>query len=300
MKSVLSSKLLLPILFVCVYLGPAWAEHDHHDAPDVLGFDLTKGWLDPAVHSHFSRRGTPMIHSFRVEPAFTRRDLLLDYNFRNTAEGSEQEIEAELEWALSRRLGLVLEVPYVFLDPDDEGAVDGFGNFAISPRLLLAEYERFLLAFGLEIESPTGSRATGIAENEVALAPSLSVWADLGTWWAANAQSGVEYLCESDESELFVRASLIHTLAPSQASRDSHAEHEHGHGLHSGLLSLLVEIDTTIGLSGDEEGDTEVEGIVGAYYGLSETVDLRAGYQFPFSSSEELNSGLIAGLIHHF
>lgn len=300
MKSVLLPRFLPLILFVCVCLSPARAEHDHHEAPDVLGFDLTKGWLDPPIHSHFSRRGTPMIHSFRVEPAFTRRDLLLDYGFRSVAEGTEQEIEAELEWALTRRLGLVLEVPYVFLDLDGQGAVDGFGNVAISPRLLLGEYERFLLAFGLEIETPTGTRANDIAANEVALAPSLSVWADLGGWWAANAQSGVEYACESDESELFVRASLIHTLAPDRASRQSHAEHEHDHGLHPGLLSLLLEIDAVVGLSGEEEGDTQVEGIVGAYYGFAEKTDLRVGYQFPFSSSEELHSGLTAGLILHF
>jgi hypothetical protein len=290
--------LLLSILGFCS--GQAWAEHDHHESPDLLGFDLTRGWHDPAVHSHFSPCGTPMIHSFRVEPAFTRRDLLIDYGYRNEAEASEQEIEVELEWALTRRLGLVLEVPYVFLDPDGAGDVDGFGNFAISPRVLLAEYHRFLLAFGLEIESPTGSRSTGIAENEVALAPSLAVWADLGGWWAANAQTGVEYLCESDESELFVRASLIHTFAPDQASRQSHAEHEHGHGLHPGLLSLVLEIETVVGLTGEADGDAEVEGIIGAYYGLAEKVDIRAGYQFPFTSSEELNSGLIGGLIYHF
>jgi len=241
-----------------------------------------------------------MIHSFRVEPAFTRRDLLIDYGFRNEAEGNEQEIEVELEWALTRRLGIILEVPYVSLDPDDAGKADGFGNFAISPRVLLAEYERFLLAFGLEIESPTGSRSSGIAENEVALAPSLSAWADLGGWWAANAQSGVEYTCESDQSELFVRASLIHTFAPDRASRDSHAEHAHAHGLHPGLFSLVLEIDTTVGLSGDDDGDTEVEGIIGAYYGFSEKLDLRIAYQFPFSHSEQLNSGAVAGLIHHF
>jgi hypothetical protein len=300
MNSIPASRAILLALIILVFSGPARADHDDHEAPDLLGFDLTKGWHDPAVHSHFSRCGTPMIHSFRVEPAFTRRDLLIDYGFRNEAEGNEQEIEVELEWALTRRLGLVLEVPYVFLDPDDAGRTDGFGNFAISPRVLLAEYQRFLLAFGLEIESPTGSRSSDIAENEVALAPSLSAWVDLGGWWAANAQSGVEYTCESDQSELFVRASLIRTFVPAGVHPDNCANHVHGHGLHPGLLSLVMEIETTVGLSGDEDGDTEVEGIVGAYYGFSEKLDLRIAYQFPFSHSEQLNSGAIAGLIHHF
>jgi hypothetical protein len=36
------------------------------------------------------------------------------------------------------------------------------------------------------------------------------------------------------------------------------------------------------------------------FYGFSEKLDLRIAYQFPFSRSEELNSGLTTGLLYHF
>ncbi|UCD50286.1 MAG: hypothetical protein JSW27_22500, partial [Phycisphaerales bacterium] len=231
-----------------------------------------------------------------------RRDFLVDYSFSRKRGEDEHEIEAELEWALTRRLGFVVEMPYASVDPDDEGAVDGFGDLAVSPRLLLAEYERFLLAFALEVETPTGSTRGDLGSGQVALAPSFSTWIDLGHWWAANTQCGLEHALESNESELFFRASVIHTLAPDadhDAAETDH-DHDHAHGLEPGLLSLILEIDMALALSGPEDGDIEAEGIAGLYCGLSERADLRLGYVFPLSTSQALYSGLTAGVLWHF
>ncbi len=299
MKSMLKFALSL-VVALSVFPRMVGAEESHHDASEVLGFNLTDGWFDPAGHTHFSRRGTPMIHSFRLEPAFTRRDVILDYCFSRKRGEHEHEIEAELEWAFTRRLGLVVEMPYAFVNPADEGAVDGFGDLAVSPRFLLAEYERFLLAFALEVETPTGSSNRGLGSGEVALAPSFSAWFDLDHWWTANTQCGVEHALESNDSELFFRASLIHTLA-SRADHDSEeADHDHAHGLEPGLLSLILEVDMALALSGADDGDIEAEGIAGLYCGLSERADLRLGYVFPLSTSQDLYSGLTAGLLWHF
>jgi hypothetical protein len=291
---------LLLVLVGSVCTSPVLAGDSHGHAPDVFGFDLAQGWFDPAVHSHLSRRGTPFIHPFRVEPAFTRRDVLLDYSFRSADGEDEHEIEAELEWAFTRRLGLVLEIPYLFVDSDGEPSADGFGNLAVSPRLLLAEYERFLLAFSFEVEIPTGDSDAGLAEDEAAVAPSVSTWIDLGDWWAANAQSGIEHATESGDSELFIRAALIRTLTSREEHHDS-GDHDHeAHGLPLGSLSLILEADLAVDLSGEEDGDWLAEGIVGAYYGLGHNLDVRAGYQFPLSASQELNGGVTCGLIWHF
>jgi hypothetical protein len=278
---------------------PAWAQESHDHDSEPLGFTLKGGWLSPSVHSHLSPRGTPYIHSFRVEPAFTRRDLLIDYNFRRVVGQDEHEIEAELEWALSRRLGLIFEVPYTCLR-DDDGSVSGFGNLAVSPRVLLVESETFLLAFNFEVESPTGNSNRGLAADEVALAPSLSTWIDLGRWWTVNAQAGVEQGLESHDSELFLRASLGHTLAMRDGHRNHRAEDHARHGLPPGFLSLILETDLAVGLAGDQDGDWLAEGIVGLYYGLWENVDVRAAYVFPLSESQELHSGLTAGFLWHF
>jgi hypothetical protein len=291
---------LFLVLAACIYPIPVRAEETHSESTNVFRFDLDKGWLDPPVHSHFSKGGTPLIHSFRTEPAFTRRDFLLDYSFNNERESNEQEIEAEIEWPLSRRLGLVFEVPYVSVDSDDDRSADGFGNFAVSPRLLLAEYKRFLLAFGLEIETTTGETNGGIAEDEVSLAPSFSTWVDLGNWWTAQAQSGLEYPVESSDARFFFRSALIHTFKSNDIHDSGHAKHNHHDGLSPGLFSVILEADLALGLSGPEDGIWFAEGIVGVSFDLWDNADMRIGYQFPLSSSQELYSGAIFGLIYHF
>ena len=295
-----ASTALFLVLTACIWSNSARAEELHTEPPAVFGFSMDEGWLDPPVHSHFSPRGTPMIHSFRAEPAFTRRDVLFDYNPRSETGLRKQEIGAEVEWPLSRRLGLIFEVPYVFVDSDGGGTTDGFGNLAVSPRLLLAEYERFLMAFNLEVETTTGTTKGGIAEDEVALAPSFSTWIDLGGWWTVNAQSGLEYPVQSSDTELFFRSALIHTFGYEDFRDGSHTHHEHGDELSPGHLSVILEADLAVGLSGEEDGDWLAEGIVGVSVGLWDNADMRIGYQFPLSRSQDLNNGVTGGLIWHF
>ncbi|MHC4098216.1 MAG: hypothetical protein ACYSU3_19435 [Planctomycetota bacterium] len=267
---------LFLFLAACVCPSTIQAEETHSESSDVFGFDLDRGWLEPPVHSHFSKGGTPLIHSFRTEPAFTRRDFLLDYSFRNEKRRNEQEIEAEIEWPFSRRFGLIFEIPYVSVDTEDDGSVDGFGNFAVSPRLLLAE------------------------EDEVALSPSFSTWVDLGNWWTVSAQSGFEYPVESSDTQFFFRSALIHTFPSNDIHDSSHTNQNHHDGLSPGLLSLILEADLALGLSGPEDGDWLAEGIVGISFDLWENTDMRLGYQFPLSTSQELNSGITLGMIYHF
>jgi hypothetical protein len=300
MKRSFASTVLLLVFMACAGSNLGRAEELHHERPAVFGFDLKEGWFDPPVHSHRSALGTPMIHPFRTEPAFTQRDVILDYSTRSQAGQREQEIAAEVEWPLSRRLGLIFETPYVFLDPDDGGSIDGFGNLAISPRVLLVETERFLLASALEIETTAGDTATGIAEDEVALAPSFSTWIDLGGWWALNSQLGLEYPVESHDAELFIRSALIHTFRSGDTHDVAHTHDDHAHGLSAGLVvSAILEVDLAVGLSGEGDGDWFAEGIVGMLVNLSDNADVRVGYEFPLSTRQDLNNGFTGGLLWH-
>jgi hypothetical protein len=276
----------------------AVAEERHLDSTEVLGLDLSRGWLDKHSHSHFSPMGTPLIHPFRIEPAFSNHDLLVDYSFYSKSDEHEHEIETEVEWPLTRRLALIAEVPYAFVDPEEDSSFNGIGDMGFGSRILLGEYERLLLAFNLEIETPTGDSDKGLGRGETAIAPSFSTWFDLDKGWAGHLQLGSEHEVSSSENELFFRAALVHTLT----SGDYHGnEHDaHIHGLPPGLLSLIVEIDGAVDIAADDSGHTETEGIFGIHYSIYEHTDLRLGYVFPFSKSQELNGGFTFGLIRHF
>ncbi len=297
-KSAIFSRSLLLILIAWLVATPAMAREHHSDSRDVFGSDLTTGWFDKPVHSHFSPLGTPLVHPFRIEPAFTNRDLLVDYNSYHRSGENEHEIETELEWTLTRRLALIFEVPYAFVDPKDGSSVSGIGDIGIGSRILLTEHEKALLAFNLEIETPTGDSDKGLGRGETVIAPSLSAWVDLDNWWSWHLQVGTEHEVSSSENELFFRAALIHSLIPDDYHDSDHEGHIHG--LPPGLLSFILEIDGTVDIAAEDSGHMETEGIFGVLYSISEHTDLRFGYVFPFSKSQELNRGFTYGLIWHF
>jgi hypothetical protein len=287
---------LLLTLSIRPCTAPLMAGEPNFHSRDVFG-SMTAGWLDKPVHSHFSPLGTPLIHPFRTEPAFTNRDLLVDYQYLRKSDEKENEFEIELEWTLTRRLALLFEIPYANINPGQGDTVNGIGDIGIGSRILLTEYEKALLAFALEIETPTGDTDKALGRGETAIEPSFSAWLDLDNFWTASAQLGTEHEVSSSENELFFRAALIHSLNTNSLG----AEYDdHTHGLPPGLLSFILEVDGTVDIAAEDSGHVDTEGIFGFLYSISEHADLRVGYVFPFSKSQELNSGFTCGLIYHF
>ena len=263
--------------------------HDHAQDTDGGG----GGFLEPFEHIHFSPRGTPIVHSFGIEPAFTGRDLFGDYRFRSGDEGTEHEFEFELEWAFTRRLGVIVEIPYGFEDEDGEKAVNGFGDLAIVPRAILLERDRFMLTSQIEIVAPTGTNGLG---GETAIAPGLASWFDLGDWWTLNTQIAVEHIFDEDATEFLFGFGLVKTLGRADYSKSD----SHGHDSAAGLFNLHLEITGSVGLSGEDEGVFDAESLLGFSYGISSNMDVRVGYEFPLSSPNDFNGGLVTGFVWHF
>lgn len=306
----MSSHLTLAGMLVAALAFPivrAGEEHDHahhdHDHGIVeterACFDLTTGWFAPWEHEHF-RNGVPLIHNFGLEPAFLGRELFADYVYASLEEGEEHEIELELEWALTRRIGMVLEQGYVFESPDGEADVDGWGDFAVVPRFVLADCDRCIISANLEVVAPTGSDEIGAGE-EWRLAPFLTTWCDLGNWWSLTTQSGLEFALDSDETEFFFGVGLAKALRIFEPAGGPD-DHGHGHEVPLGILSVLAELTGDAVVDGDpgEEGVFSLNGLVGVNYGTTSTWDVRAGYLFPLNAHSELEGGLTLGFIRRF
>lgn len=262
----------------------------------------TASFTEPFEHIHFTTRSTPIIHPFGIEPAFTGRDFFLDYSHREGNGVTEQEIEVELEYAFTKRLGIIVEVPYIFEDEENVGSASGFGDLAIVPRALLIDSDRFLLTAQLETGLPTGSSTFG---GETSLAPGIAMWNDLGNWFALNSNIAVEHGFDSDETELEFGFGLVKSFGdkPNLSVSDDHHGHNHDHGSHQtahGLLNLHLEITGSTPLNGEDKGDFELEGLVGISYGILPEMDIRLGYLFPISTPEEFDHGFTTGLIYHF
>lgn len=259
----------------------------------------SSGYLAPFEHIHFSERGTPIIHSFGIEPAFTGRDLFIDHTFIDGDGFTEHETELELEWAFTKRLGVIVEVPYIWEDEEGVGSSSGFGDLAIVPRALLIERERFLLTAQIETVLPTGSSAFG---GETAIAPGISIWNDLGNWFTLNSNIAVEHGFDTDETELVFGFGLVKSFGETPSIHTGHA-HDHGDHNHpsaAGLLHLHLEFTGSTPLNGDDKGDFETEGLIGVSYGITPEMDVRLGYLFPISTPKDFDHGLTGGFIFHF
>ena len=193
------------------------------------------GFLAPFEHLHFSPSGTPIIHSFGVEPAFTGRDLFLDYTWREGNGVTEHEAEIELEWAFTKRLGIIVEVPYIYEDEENAGSAKGFGDLAIVPRALLIDSDCFLLTAQVETILPTGSSSFG---GETAIAPGIAMWNDLGNWFTLNSNVAIEHGFDTDETEFIFGLGLVKSFG-----EKAHTGHDHDH--HHTAAGLASSISTS-------------------------------------------------------
>ncbi len=251
------------------------------------------GFLAPFTHIHASPNGTPYVHSFGIEPAFTGRDLFLDHTYIKGDGFTEHETEIELEWAFTRRLGVIVEMPYVWEDEEGVASSSGFGDLAIVPRALLIGSDRFLLTAQAEIVLPTGSSRFG---GETAIAPGIAMWNDLGNNFTLNSIVSVEHVFDEDETELVYGLGLVKSFGESHVGHD----HAHSHGSRTGMLHLHLEVTGNTPLKDEEKGDINLEGLVGVTYGIAQNFDVRAGYKFPITSPKEFDHGFTTGMIFHF
>lgn len=256
-------------------------------------------WFDPWEHAHF-REGTPLEHHFDLEPAFLCRDLIVDYSGLTFAEESEHEFELELEWALSNRIGFIIEQPYIISDPDTGSESRGLGDLAVVPRVVIADRGPWVVAANLEMVAPTGNRSVGAGEHWH-FAPFINTWCDLGNWWTFSGQAGFEFAPDSGEKEFFFALGVAKSL---RVWDEAYGEDDHGHRheRHGGILTMMAELSGAAVVEGDpaEEGVYELEGLVGLSLGVIEGLDLRMAYRFPLNGNSELEKGLTIGAIHHF
>lgn len=285
------------ILTISLCLSASTFAGDIHESPSTSDH----GYFAPFVHLHESSNGTPYIHSFGIEPAFTGRDLFLDHTFTDGKGFTEHESEIELEWAFTNRLGVILEVPYIYEDEDGLPNKSGFGDLAIVPRVLLIERDDFLLTAQVETVLPTGSNRFG---NETAIAPGIATWHDLGNWFTLNTQTAIEHNFNSDETELIYGFGLVKSFGkPSTPHHDHHDHHAgHDHSSHSGStpLHLHAEITGSTPLNGNDEGSVNLNGLLGVTYQFNSKLDIRFGYQFPITSPNDYDHRFTTGVILHF
>jgi hypothetical protein len=244
-------------------------EHDHAHAgveQEPFGWSLAKGWTEKWHHTHRSVRNTPMVHGVLTEPAFLCRDLFLTYERGD----SEAALEAELEFALSRRLGLIVEGGYEWSDDEGNGAADS----ALGLRALWGDTARLLFATSLEVEIPTGNGEWGAGFIGHA-------WIDVGWWTTLQLELGVERFPSVNETAFPWGVSVIKSFDLGAGKRRV-----------GQVLSILAEAAGET----DRDGETEGQWFAGVSYDTGNFGEFRGGFTRSFAGE----NGFILGVIVHF
>ena len=261
--------------------------------------NFSEGWLSPWEHNHFSENNVPYVHLFNLEPAFLDRDIFLDYKINNLKDGKEIELEFEAEWALTNRIGLIFELPYIFLEEDHLDDEEGLGDFALGTRFLLLSDEDSILSFNLGFSFPSGKNSQGLSEDEYSLNYSFSYWTGIYQNLALNVQIGAEHGLESEEVNLNYNAALSYSVMTfAKSSHNIQDGHNHdGSHFSPGMINLILEYS---GSSNWEEGESVSEILLGATYLLTSSWELRVAYSIPLQKYNELQDSIILSAVYHF
>ncbi|MHA3774955.1 hypothetical protein ACXR0O_25835 [Verrucomicrobiota bacterium sgz303538] len=298
--------------------SPLIAKEDE-PSPPSLGLSLLKGWTEPWVESDRITNGTVFVDPFTIESADLGRDLNLDLVYvRGLATRRSWAINAQLEWAFSRRFSIELETSYQFLRRKRGDQVDGFQDSEVTPRFLLVESPHFFATLNARLRFPSGRQAAGLGDGQISTLPSLTAWTDLGAGFSLTVQAGLEHGFKLHNTALTYGAALmwsVHTRHPaahfSKDSKDSKDEREKDTS--SGLLTFSAECNCrTVVHSGrqqPEDEETEAgeddatnsgQAVFGVTYSLTEDLNVRAGYAIPVFRPKGFENGVILGIVLDF
>ncbi len=166
---------------------------------------FTEGWNQPFVFSPPSDSGALRQEWINAANGVFYRQSVLNYNFRDqaTSAGNRNIGTFTIFAPLSRRLELNISIPFVDDRAVAHSSASGgsraslnsrtsyqstFGDFTITPQVMLSETRNTSIMSVLAIRTPTGSRAAG--DGGTSLGPQLQFWQGLPNRWVVRGGAG--------------------------------------------------------------------------------------------------------------
>jgi hypothetical protein len=278
--------------------------HDHHD-------DHATG------HTHGKTEDLHFSHPMITESPSPDTKVRLDAFSFDEDDGRLTTLRFEGEYAFNRSVSLEIDVPFTFLDEDDEPSVSSLDTVGLGVKVANYAFEErgLLLTYGLELGLPTGDDGKGIgSNNELEIAPFFAFGWKRGRF---ELVSFVEFGIPTNQTE---------GDEGGDGNDDGDGDDDDGDGrvaksgdgeageveteLEWSLSALywlspriqgMIELDLETVLSGEESGETIVNLSPGIKLRPRETSDWWIGFSigFPISDREDFElRGLISGFYH--
>ena len=228
-------------------------------------------------------------------PLVTRRPIIereLEFGLTHTKGLDTRETEATMaiEFPILPRLQFEIEVPFLFLNPDEAEAVAGFGDIELQAKLQVFKSVQYraLVAFGLESKLASGANARGLG-GEYAIEPFLTAGIALGPFDLIG-EVAYEWLLNGEEhpreQEFTARLAIAYPVSR----------------WFTPLLELVT-VTTTRGPADDEEGllhKMQVYLVPGFNIRPRPGMTFRAGFQVPVTTAKAFDYRFLSALVVEF
>ena len=228
-------------------------------------------------------------HPIATESPYPDTKVRLDHVFENLSanEGNQQTIRLEGEYAVSRSFSIEIDVPYTFVDPEEEGKRSNLNSIDVGLKYANYALEEMgiLIGGGMEFVLPTGDNDKEIGSATVwELEPFLDFgWKKNNLEIVSFVSFGIPVNGDSDEAdwELGWNLSALYRIIPS--------------------IELLLESGTEKVYGGEEDGFNMVSLIPGIKWKPKGQEHLKVGFGMgvPISSDKEHNLASFFSLFYH-
>lgn len=231
-------------------------------------------------------------HPLVVESPSPDTKIRLHYFVDNSTGEEEDEVHTlhfEAEYAFAPWVSLEIDIPYIFIRPEEGGTRHDFGSVeaAVKYAYLAFAESGLLLGGGFELSIPTGDDKKGIGSSHTGeIEPFISAgfkFRELET--VAFLAFGVPYNSQGDDEadwEVEWDLSLLYHVTP--------------------RLEALVEFDGEHVVGGEEDGVTILNMTPGFTVAPFENhaFKLGAGVSFPLTHDDEYDVRVVVSLFYHF
>lgn len=238
---------------------------------------------DTHLHHMHSHRGAGphFIDAFFTENAYLERKIRPDVFTSHGDGGTVSGAQIEVEWALLRNVAAIIHAPVLHLAPTGGSTETGLGDASIGLKVApINDRSRLIVAFGSDLDLPTGNQSRGLGEGHAVAAPFALAWVPFGP------------------EKRFLLQAGFHAEVPLVSGAEKHGE--------AGLvlswtspqgISPIVEGIAHIPLDG---GATSWSVAPEVRWEFREGWETGAGVKLPVSGPRENDYQVIVGLIHHF
>lgn len=239
---------------------------------------------DDHTHTHSHRGPGPhFIDAFFTENAYLERKIRPDILYLSAEGGNVGTAQIEIEWAVASAVSLIVHAPFHHLSPDVGSSETGIGDLSIGPKFAVVNNpESFILAFGADLEIPTGDHDRGLGSGHAGAGPFALVWVPFGP------------------ERRFLWQTASHVEIPFESGEEKHAEIATAFSWTSPLgVTPMLEGITEFSLDG---GDPSWWIAPGFRWEFAPAWEVGASAKLPVTGPEadEQNVHFAFGLIRHF